>query len=166
MKKTLAILFAVMMMVFAVVPASALESPTTAFGYDVQIMPCVGSNGTYTFETYVDEDGFSHVKLIAEPDSGYEFDRWEIEGNYKLNGELTDAVLDITVKSDIVATPFFKKAGSTSPSQDTTVDVDDSSTSPQTGSNNFAVYAFGAYAIIACCLGAIKLVKKSNSKSK
>lgn len=174
MKKTLALLFATVMMIFAVVPVSALESPTTEFEYDIDIPQNPGGGNCEIVYGEQDELGYYNVTLVAKPQPGYEFDYWEIiSGDVKLKGSINDIQLLLGVKSDIQVRPVFKKIGATEPTQGSTdstekpsVDVDNSSTSPQTGSNNIAVYAFGAYAVLACAFGVAKLVKKSNTKSK
>ena len=52
MKKTIAVLFAVMMMLLSAVPAFAAESPQpSTFKYKVEIIPTEGGDGDYKFTT-------------------------------------------------------------------------------------------------------------------
>ena len=58
MKKTIAVLFAVMMMLLSAVPAFAAASPEpSTFKYKVEIIPTEGGDGDYKFTTGIDENG-------------------------------------------------------------------------------------------------------------
>ena len=58
MKKTIAVLFAVMMMLLSAVPAFAAVSPQpNTFKYKVEVIPTEGGNGDYKFTTGIDENG-------------------------------------------------------------------------------------------------------------
>ena len=55
MKKTIAVLFAVMMMLLSAVPAFAAVSPEpNTFKYKVEVIPTEGGNGDYKFTTGID----------------------------------------------------------------------------------------------------------------
>ena len=58
MKKTIAVLFAVMMMLLSAVPAFAAASPEpSTFKYKVEVIPTEGGDGDYKFTTGIDENG-------------------------------------------------------------------------------------------------------------
>ncbi len=123
MKRTLAILVAVLVIALSAIPAFAAEndyvSPkATVANYQITIIPG-GGGGTYdfTYKTPVDDDGKQTVHFVAKPDDGYEFTGWTFDGNYTLLGNLTDTELDVIVSSDIKATPNFKKIGSLTTAQ-------------------------------------------------
>ena len=64
MKKTIAVLFAVMMMLLSAVPAFAAVSPEpSTFKYKVEVIPTEGGDGDYKFTTGIDENGEQHVTL-------------------------------------------------------------------------------------------------------
>ena len=55
MKKIIAVLFAVMMMLLSAVPAFAAVSPQpNTFKYKVEVIPTEGGNGDYKFTTGID----------------------------------------------------------------------------------------------------------------
>ena len=55
MKKTIAVLFAVMMMLLSAVPAFAAVSPQpNTFKYKVEVIPTEGGDGDYKFTTGID----------------------------------------------------------------------------------------------------------------
>ena len=64
MKKTIAVLFAVMMMLLSAVPAFAAASPEpSTFKYKVEIIPTEGGDGDYKFTTGIDERANSMFTL-------------------------------------------------------------------------------------------------------
>lgn len=64
MKKTIAVLFAVMMMLLSAVPAFAAESPQpSTFKYKVEIIPTEGGDGAYKFTTGIDKTANSMFTL-------------------------------------------------------------------------------------------------------
>lgn len=64
MKKTIAVLFAVMMMLLSVVPAFAAASPEpSTFKYKVEIIPTEGGDGDYKFTTGIDKTANSMYLL-------------------------------------------------------------------------------------------------------
>ena len=78
MKKTIAVLFAVMMMLLSAVPAFAAASPQpSTFKYKVEVIPTEGGDGDYKFTTGIDEKGEQHVFIEPIPYDGYVFDHWE-----------------------------------------------------------------------------------------
>lgn len=170
MKKIVTVLFAIIMVAMAAVPAFAAESPvattspqTTTYKYHVEVIPSDGGDGKYEFTTDIDEEGNQHVHIIPKPNPGYVFDHWEIDGPYTTDNKLTDEEMDLIITGDIKVTPYYKKAGS-STVETGTVNKDISGTSPQTGSNDVLPYAVMMLSIAACGAGVVMLVKTSKSK--
>lgn len=93
MKKTIAVLFAVMMMLLSAVPAFAAVSPEpSTFKYKVEVIPTEGGDGDYKFTTGIDENGEQHVYIEPLPYDGYTFDHWEISGGpFRTDSKYTDA---------------------------------------------------------------------------
>ena len=63
MKKIVSVLFAILMVAFATIPAFAAESPvattspqTTTYKYHVEVIPSDGGDGKYEFTTEIDEE--------------------------------------------------------------------------------------------------------------
>ena len=152
MKKTFAILIAVLLIAVSVMPAFAVDSPKpTTANYQITIIPGDGG-GTFNFEykTPVNDDGTQTVHFSADPDDGYKFAGWTFEGDYTLLGDPSNPEIDVIAKGDIKAYPKFVKAGDKNKSDngtDKTPDkVDTSSKSPKTGS---ADYVYAGIALIA-----------------
>lgn len=171
MKKIIAVLIAVLMVAFATVPAFAAESPVattspegTTFKYIVIVIPTEGGDGSYDFVTEIDENGEQHIKIEPKPNPGYVFDHWEIDGPYKTDDKLTDPNMDLIITGDVNVTPYYKKPGS-STVETGTVNKDNSSTSPQTGSNDTMAYVI-MFLSLAACGGAVVMLVKSNKASK
>ncbi len=160
MKKIMTALFVMLILMLSVVPAFAVDSPqATSFKYDVIVIPTEGGDGSYQFTTDIDENGNQHVVLTPIVKPGYEFDHWEIEGEYTTDGKLTDSRLELTIHSDIKVTPYFRDAQSGTVATGT-VAVDHSGTSPQTGDmSNVIPYAIIILSIAACGVASLKLVK-------
>lgn len=141
MKKVVSILVAVLIVVFAAVPAFATEviSPSGDLKYEVTVHPSEGGTGDWKFTTDIDKNGVQWVHIWAEPYPGYTFDHWDLVGDYEM-GEYnyTDGVLNIAIKSDLDCYPYFKKTGTTEVAT-ATASVDTGSTSPQTGYANTSV---------------------------
>ena len=160
MKKVLAILAAVIIIVVSVVPAFAesVDSPTpTKANYQITIIPGDGG-GEFNFEykTPVNDDGTQTVHFSADPDDGYEFAGWTFEGDYTLLGDPSNPEIDVLAKGDIKAYPKFVKSGSKDTSTDKTPEkVDTSSKSPKTGSADY-VYAGIAFVALIGLLFASK----------
>ncbi len=159
MKKISAILFAVIILMFSVVPAFAVESPqASSLKYDVVIIPTEGGDGTFEFETGIDENGDQLVIIRPLPKPNYEFDHWDIKGAYSTKGKLTDEELELKIHSDITVTPYFKNQKGTVATG--TVNVDHSGTSPQTGKADMALpVAIIVLSVAACAAATLKLVK-------
>ena len=162
MKRTLAILVAVLVIALSAIPAFAAEndylSPkATVANYQITIIPG-GGGGTYdfTYKTPVGYDGKQTVHFVAKPDDGFEFTGWTFDGNYTLLGNLTDAELDVIVSGDIKATPNFKKIGSSQTTEKKDTKIDDSSKSPKTGT----IYVYVGIACVAL-IGLLFAAKKS-----
>ena len=157
MKKTIAVLFAVMMMLLSAVPAFAAVSPEpSTFKYKVEVIPTEGGDGAYKFTTGIDKNGEQHVFIEPLPYDGYTFDHWEISGKY------TDANMNIIISGDIVCTPYYRKAssgGTTGPVATATAKKDDSTTSPKTGASDVVPYAILVLSLAACGAAVFKLVK-------
>lgn len=159
MRKVSAVLFAAIILMFSVVPALALESPqATTFKYDVIIIPTEGGDGSFEYETDIDEDGNQTIIIKPEPKPGYDFDHWEIDGPYKTEGKLTDEELEITIQGDVSITPIFKNPQGTVATG--TIDVDNSDKSPKTGASDMALpIAVIILSLAACGFATVKLVK-------
>ena len=114
MKKTIAVLFAVMMMLLSAVPAFAAASPEpSTFRYKVEIIPTEGGDGDYKFTTGIDKNGEQHVFIEPLPYDGYTFDHWEISGGpFRTDSKYTDPNMNIIISGDIVCTPYYRKASS------------------------------------------------------
>ena len=165
MKKTIAVLFAVMMMLLSAVPAFAAVSPqpNTLFKYKVEVIPTEGGNGNYKFTTGIDENGEQHVYIEPLPYDGYTFDHWEISGGpFRTDSKYTDANMNIIISGDLVCTPYYRKAssgGTTGPVATATAKKDDSTTSPKTGASDVVPYAILVLSLAACGAAVFKLVK-------
>ncbi len=161
MKKTLAILAAVLLIALSAMPAFAAEiyspQPTIA-NFEVKIIPDPNGGGSYDFDyvTPVGDDGTQVIHLSATPYDGYTFTGWTIDGKYTTNGKLTDTELDLTISSDITATPVFTKNGEEAKTAGTPTKIDNSTKSPKTGSVD---YIFAGIASIAV-VGILFITKK------
>ncbi len=165
MKKLFAIMIAVVMVVFAAVPAFAAEadviSPTAtapSLEYKVTVIPTGGGDGDYEFKSGIDENGQQWVEITPIPNPGYKFDHWDIEGPYTTDDELTVANMRLIITGDIVVTPYFVKDGEV---ETGTASPDKSPTSPQTGSKDFMAYAVVFLSIAACGAAMVMFVKTS-----
>ena len=169
MKKVLAILAAVIIIVVSVVPAFAesVDSPTpTKANYQITIIQTEGGTGSYEIKTAIDENGKQTVHFSAKPNEGYKFSNWEFACVYTALGAMTDSELDLVIESDIKATPHFTKIGDDnggSKKSDTTdTKVDTGTKSPKTG---YSVYTFAAISVASLAVvGLIILAKKRSSK--
>jgi len=164
MKKTIAALFAVMMMLLSAVPAFAAASPQpSTFKYKVEVIPTEGGDGDYKFTTGIDEKGEQHVYIEPLPYDGYTFDHWEISGGpFRTDSKYTDPNMNIIISGDIVCTPYYRKAssgGTTGPVATATAKKDDSTTSPKTGASDVVPYAILVLSLAACGAAVFKLVK-------
>ncbi|MEE0913098.1 MAG: hypothetical protein U0L76_00740 [Ruminococcus sp.] len=171
MKKLVSIMCAILMVVFATVPAFAAEndvvSPvaTTApdsLKYNVVVIPTEGGDGSYEFTTEIDENGEQGVKIIPKPNTGYTFDHWVIDGPYTTDNKLTDGEMNLVITGDITVTPYYTKDGVV---QQGTVSKDNSQTSPKTGANDVLPYAVIMLSVLACG-GAVAMLVKTNKKSR
>ena len=167
MKRLFAVAFAVVILVLSVIPVFAAKesnpSPSPSKEYTVIVHNTNGGSGTYT--TTMDEDG-KHVLLVAHPKNGYVFDHWVIDGKYVIDkGSLTDEEIRLLLKSDIVATPVFRKIGSSSTSSGskTSISSNPSPVSPQTG-NNAIFFAIAAFVALAAAFGAVGIKLAVNKK--
>lgn len=157
MKKLLAVLCTLILVVFSVIPAFAVVSPEgTTIGFEITNVPSTGGDTTIEIlEEY--DDNSKDIIIRPKPDDGYEFDYWEIIGDYSTNGDLTDAELKLHVKGDVQLIPHFKKK-STGETPSVVV-PDNSSSSPQTGSSDSVVYTVILLAVAACGIATFKLAK-------
>lgn len=162
MKKIIAVLFAVMMMLLSAVPVFAAVSPQpSTFKYKVEVIPTEG--GDYKFTTGIDENGEQHVFIEPIPYDGYVFDHWEISGGpFRTDSKYTDANMNIIISGDLVCTPYYRKAssgGTTGPVATATAKKDNSTTSPKTGASNAIPYVVLVLSLAACSAAVFKLVK-------
>ncbi|MCH5296610.1 MAG: hypothetical protein J1E85_02955 [Ruminococcus sp.] len=166
MKKFVSCIMALMLVMFAAIPAFAatddIKSPEGDLRYKVTVEQTTGGKGSYEFTSDINEKGEQGVSLTATAEPGYKFDHWVINGSYTTDGSLNDATLNIIITSDIVATPYFVKIDGTEPTQaGTTVAVqkDTSPSSPKTGRNDAPLYAIILFAVAACGVATVKFVK-------
>ena len=164
MKKTIAVLFAVMMMLLSAVPAFAAASPEpSTFKYKVEIIPTEGGDGDYKFTTGIDKNGEQHVFIEPLPYDGYTFDFCEISGGlFRIDSMYTVANINIIISGDIVCTPYYRKAssgGSSGPVSTASAMKDDSTTSLKTGASDVVPYAILVLSLAACGAAVFKLVK-------
>lgn len=165
MKKIFSVLFAVIILAFSVMPAMAATneknpSPSATESYNVIVHNNKGGSGSYTTET--SSDG-KHVILTAHNKDGYKFKYWIIDGKYVLvDGDLNSPVIELLLKGDIEATPYFEKIGGES-SSNVSVSQNQSSVSPQTGSENI-FYIVGVFGVLAVVVGALGVKLARNNK--
>ena len=163
MKRTLAILVAILLIAVSVFPAFAenVNSPKATTGnYQVVIVPGPGGGSfDFDYKTPVGDDGKQTIHFSAKPDDGYVFTGWTFEGDYTTSGKLTDADIDIIANGDIKATPHFAKIGEdeTKPANPK---VDDSTKSPKTGSDSLMYVGFASLALIGLLFAAKKCFYK------
>lgn len=158
MKKTFAILIAVLLIAFSVTPAFAVDSPApTTANYQITIIPGDGGGEfNFDYKTPVDDNGNQTVHFSANPDDGYEFAGWTFDGDYTLLGDPSNPEIDVIARGDIKAYPKFVKIGSKDKGTDKTPEkVDTSSKSPKTGSADY-VYAGIAFVALIGLLFASK----------
>ncbi|MCR5653631.1 MAG: hypothetical protein K6F88_07495 [Ruminococcus sp.] len=146
MKRICALAAAVLILVFAAVPAFAADknpSPTKPTVYHVVIHNPNGGTGTYTME--FDEDG-QHATLVAHPKNGYDFVGWKIEGEYTLvSGKMTDKEIVILLRSDVDVYPMFKKSDAGSSSH---ISRNSSTVSPKTSNNDNSAFFFIVFSVL------------------
>lgn len=134
MKKICSVLLAVILVIFATVPAFATISPSAETEFDIIIINTGGGKGSYTTEII---DGKKYVTLTADAKDGYEFTHWEIDGEYTIvEGSLDDEKLVIILESDCEASPYFDGIPVTPPTQNT------DPVSPQTGDTHSYTFMF------------------------
>jgi len=154
MKKFCAILMAVVLMIFTMIPAFAAISPQPGLEYDVIIENTEGGKGSYTSEILENK---KYVTLIATSKDGYKFSHWIIDGKYVIiDGSLNDPEFNIQINSDIVAKPIFDKIGGGAGDED--IDQDHSSTSPQTGDfSHYYIFLVAGLLVAALAVSTVKL---------
>lgn len=161
-KSAIAIMVAVLLLMFSSISVFAAESPTATPEINIQIKPTEGGTGSYEFESEFGqgENGGTIVHFEPKPNDGYTFSHWELEGQYTITeGSLNDGSFTIEAFSDIVATPYYTKDGSSGGSSSGgSINVPDNNsgnTSPQTGDSSLlfvagtvvVLAAFGAFAV-------------------
>lgn len=170
MKKIVCCIMALMLVIFAAVPAFAadVKSPDGNLKYKVDINDGVGGTADCEFVNDINDAGEQVIHLTSTPDDGYKFDHWVIDGSFMVDGvsytskEFFTTPLDLTITGDITVTPYFVKIGSTEPPQaGTTVVIqkDTGSSSPKTGSNDVPLYFIILFATAACGVATFKFVK-------
>ncbi len=152
MKKIFAVLMAVMLMIFTVVPAFAAHviSPDVTGEYDIIINNSVGGTGSYTSEII---EGKKYITLTADTKDGFVFTHWEIDGEYEIvEGSLKDEEIVIILKGDCEATPNYEGVKE-QPTQN------NGDKSPQTGDSSSYVFLFvGLFVALAGATG-LKIAK-------
>lgn len=157
MKKLISVALA-LVMIFALTATVAAEvSPHGKEYYYITVdyVPTDGSLGTANSDkSSVEVDNPENVTLTADKKNNGTFKKWIIEGEYEtVSGSLTDPVMVIKPKSDIHATAYFEKPGSTPDSSSASSGGNDSPSSPKTGDPlwivlGLAVIALGAGALV------------------
>lgn len=175
MKKTIALLIAVMLMVCGVVSVSAEISPTasvvdTKITIDAIVVPdnagTVNPDIKNPIEYIVGSDGT--VTLIASTNDGFKFSHWEfITGEFDIvEGSLTSSTIVILPKGDsnIRAEAHFVPEDATIPSTEPDTKVpyepDDDDKSPPTGDFTPVYFALGAV-VMMLGVAVIALKKKA-----
>lgn len=163
MKKLISVAVAMLMIAISVMPAFAAISPqSTTRKYEVIVVPSDFGDPEYEFTTDIDDDGNQKVHIRPNPKPGYVFDHWEIDGDFVPVGELTDEDLELIIRGDITVVPHYIKIDTSEPATGT-INVDNSGTSPKTGSNSVAPYVIVILSLAAC--GTV-FVKLATSKKK
>ena len=145
MKKIFALSLAVLMLMSLAVCAFAIEgeSPDKP-GTEYKLTVIAGPGGTA--EGKKNDDGT--YTITAYPDDGHTFTGWELTGDYEIiSGSLTDRVMVIRLKSDVVATASFDGKKPVKPWED--------DKAPQTG-NMILPVAFVAVVSLFGCAYAVK----------
>ena len=89
----------------------------------------------------------------------------KLDGPYKTTDELTDGDIDVIITGDITVTPVFKAIGtSTQPATNATINIDNSSKSPQTGNNDVLPYTVVILSVIACGVMGAFVIKSSKKQ--
>lgn len=173
MKKIVALLIAVLVMVCGVASVSAEYSPTAPVVDDkivIDAVPVPDNAGTCTpnidnpFEYIIGEDGT--VTLVASSMEGFKFSHWEfITGEFDIiSGSLTSSTITILPKGDedIRAYAYFveEDVPVTEPSSKPPVKPDDGTQSPTTGENT-TVYFVASAVILMLGFAVVALKKKA-----
>lgn len=157
-KKALAVLVAMLIVMFSCVSAFAAISPSGKPSLDVTIIPTEGGTGSYDITTEIEAgpNGGTIVEFTPKPNPGYTFEKWELEGEYDIvDGSLTTDKLKVEAYSDLVATPYYVSASGTPGSS---VDANTSQTSPQTGDNTNVMFAVAI--VLVAMAGAVVVTRK------
>lgn len=109
-KKVLAVLVAMLIVMFSCVSAFAAISPSGKPSLNVTVIPTEGGTGSYDITTEIEEgpNGGTIVEFVPKPNPGYTFVEWELEGDYTIvEGSLTSGEFTVEAFSDLVATPYY-----------------------------------------------------------
>lgn len=141
MKKIVALLLALTLILALPVFAFAEDSPSGKPEYKVQIINVDGATAVGN----KNPDGSYTVTVTVK--EGYKFNKWTIEGEYELvDSDLTDDTVTFTYTSDITVTPSYTKDGASSGAGS----VDTGSGSPDTENNNsYTLAVVSLLAVIA-----------------
>ncbi len=168
MKKLLAITIALMLAAISVLPVFAenIQSPSVAPMPPVIKVIDDPEKGHVVIDRdkEVDPDGKQKVTITGVPEDGYEFEGWDIEGDYEPIGKLTDRVLELIAKGDLTVKPRFVKKGEsgTEPAGSSEKVIDDSSKSPQTGSS--ATPYVVLFTSVAALFAVVAIAKRRSAK--
>lgn len=154
-KSVISIMIAVLLLAFSSVSVFAAESPSASPEIKVEVIPTEGGTGSYEFESDFGqgENGGTIVHFEPKPNDGYTFSHWELEGQYTIiEGSLNSGSFTIEAFSDIKATPYYTKNGSSGSSAggstNVPADTNNSGTSPQTGDSNL-LFVAGAVVVLS-----------------
>ncbi len=141
MKKIIALILTLAMVLALPVFAFAEDSPSGDPEYDVNIIQVDGA----TVTGGKNDDG-SYTVTVTVKDT-HNFNKWDIQGEYELvDCELTDETVTFTYTSDITVKAELIKKGASSG----TGSIDTGSGSPETGNDNtYAIVAVALLAVIA-----------------
>ncbi len=142
MKKLVAMMLAITLLVFSAIPVMAAKSPSADSYYDITVDgTTVGKGGdsgikidggSISISTGVVEVG-KEVTLTVNPNDGNSFTKWIIDGDYVIvSGSLTSGTITIIPKGDLDINAEFK-TDSGKVIKPVSGDKDKSTTSPKTG---------------------------------
>lgn len=157
-KKVLAVLVAMLIVMFSCVSAFAAISPSGKPSLNVTIIPTTGGTGSYDITTEIEEgpNGGTIVEFVPKPNPGYTFVEWELEGDYTIvEGSLTSGEFTVEAFSDLVATPYYVSDNGTPGGS---VDTNTGQTSPQTGDNTNVIFVVAI--VLVAMAGAVVVTRK------
>lgn len=157
-KKVLAVLVAMLIVMFSCVSAFAAISPSGKPSLNVTIIPTGGGTGSYDITTEIEKgpNGGTLVDFTPKPNPGYTFEKWEIEGEYTVvEGDMGSEKLTVEAFSDLVVTPHYTSESGTPGGS---IDANTGQTSPQTGDSTNVMFAVTV--VLVAMAGAVVVTRK------